>query len=444
MERWKSQFVTPHTQTPGPKGRRWICVMLTVLLFLLPGCRDEDTVTVYCLTGIYQANGVYVTNGERMETVMTFSYDANGNMVTLDNGGQPFNYTYDDRGNILSVPTIIADNDPGTVKYTYDDQDRLIEQKEYDHDGSFDEGFLYAYDAASRITAYHAIDQAGNILKTISTYTYDPIGGKATHTDSRGSSGPYWTYTESGALLTEGRDPASAVGTLYTYSYDSSGRILRRDQNQNGKDAGYVEYTYSEDGSSVLITDTDLTENTVSRTSCHLDESGRITKKAVLNDNGQSVSEETWIYDEVGNVTSHKQTDSGKEIIWEWTYNDAGQILTVSHAQRHPSSGEEHTLYREYRYDEHGNLVWETTKPGSEIGLQYSYQAFTLPRSRAEKVMAIQAQLLEHGEVGPALPQAPTLWKTVHTGVPSVPVSPVLLPDYGKLFGEESCTFCRF
>ena len=34
------------------KGHRWLCVMLTVLLFLLPGCSRKDTVTVNCLTGI--------------------------------------------------------------------------------------------------------------------------------------------------------------------------------------------------------------------------------------------------------------------------------------------------------------------------------------------------------------------------------------------------------
>jgi YD repeat-containing protein len=151
------------------------------------------------------------------------------------------------------------------------------------------------------------------------------------------------------------------LGNTATYTYSPSGNLL------STKDAKGNVTTYNYDARGNLLKLTDATNNSTNFT---YNAAGDVTN---LED--ASGNKAAYIYDSNGNMkreTMKVATPTGdKEFITEWTYNDEGQIESVTQEGRtvtyeyesgRQSASIENNRRTEYRYNSQGKLV-ETIYP---------------------------------------------------------------------------------
>ena len=174
----------------------------------------------------------------------TYTYDDNGNILSVSDGTNTTSYEYD------SQNQLIRENNQAlgkTWRYNYDDGGNLISRLGYDYTtgdvGSVTAPDLFSYtdsEWGDLLTAYKAVfayDEIGNILSdgtwtytwkhgrqlasmtkgtTTWTYTYDANGMRTGRTCSNGY--PY-KYTYNGSLLTK----LDAGGIILYFTYDANG-----------------------------------------------------------------------------------------------------------------------------------------------------------------------------------------------------------------------------
>lgn len=372
------------------KGHRWLCVMLTVLLFLLPGCRDEDTVTVYCLTGIR-----YITDGVESEFHPQLIYDSSGNLLKLDYDYACWEYTYDEHGNVLTGTTNKFNQK--NMVFTHDDQNRRVTKLEYNQNGTFSRGYRCTYNSQGQKTANIQIEEDGTETGWKETFSYDAAGRMRSwqifmEEDLLRDIG--WVYDDNGNLLEEWQTSMGKT-TRHLYSYDSGNKLLSRRTDKSGAEPERYEYLYSDNGRSITELYTKGDQEIPTRRTYQLDENGNLLRKLRLNTFDEAIDKDIWTYDESGNLLSSMRVKNYGQTITnnQWTYDENGRQLTAS-TQFNGSLG----LIRwgrAYRYDASGNLVWSSANADSPSGTKYIYTAYTVPRINAENVQRQQQELLD-------------------------------------------------
>ncbi|MEG5082027.1 putative Ig domain-containing protein [Microcoleus sp. AT8-B4] len=352
---------------------------------------------------------------------VTFERDAEGRIVSVtDPDGKKVKYEYDTKGDLVAV----KDREENSTQFKYEDEDRphfLTEvidslgrsgvKTEYDEQGRlkqiidangsavelvydpnnsiqkvkdvFGKETTYVYDSRGNVLTEidplgkridRTYDADNNVLtetvitselnaagilvevKSKTEWTYDSRGNKLTEKDALGNVSR-WTYNSRGQVLSE----TDALGNTATYTYSPRGNLLTT------KDAKGNVTSYSYDTRGNILSITDATNNT---TNFQYDAAGNVTN---LEDS--SGHKATYIYDSNGNMlreTMKVATPTGeKEFVTEWTYNNEGQIKSVTQGGRtltyeykagRQSASIENNRRTEYRYNSEGKLV-ETIYP---------------------------------------------------------------------------------
>ncbi|MFF3159657.1 RHS repeat-associated core domain-containing protein, partial [Streptomyces sp. NPDC057910] len=257
------------------------------------------------------------------ETVAKTRADLTGGPVvkTLDQGG--------------------GDRAGTTVKR--DDAGRVVEEK--DADGK------------TTTTAYN---KRGEVEKTtgpdgaVTTHTYDDATGRVLETvtvsgDGKRTEKRAYTYDRATGRVTGVYDPADKEGTLISYRYNFTGKVLEVAY-PDGKKIGQ-----GFDRHGQLTSATDITGATTHYT---YNKDGTL-KQAVQKtaDGRTTLAEVAYAYDGLGRVV---KVERGNKSVTVYGYNDAGQITSDKTTRADGSVITEAA----YVYDAHGNLASRTdTRP---------------------------------------------------------------------------------
>ena len=376
--------------------------------------------------------------GKILTSSATYSDNGNALVTSTDTAGNVTTYRYDPDTNVLEWVEHPEDNDSDKTFYTYDEMYRVVSASlgevlpyqevsytytddllteittsstKYTFDyGAFDlrssvqvgDKILasYAYeDGTQRLTelAYgnggkvnYSYDNQGRVTKdtyedgeTVS-YLYDNSGSLATVIDSQSgiTTTYYYDFIDRLAKYTEkGTDYSHSV----EYGFDSKNNLSAQKEIINGV-SRVTGYTYDEDNRLDTLT---MEGHTVDYT---YDALGRVVTQEVKNGE-ETVLTTTYTYYDPSDTTtstqvkSIQQTADNYSLTLSYTYDDNGNILTISDGANtlRYQYGEGNKLTREddsvvglstsYLYGENGNLFAELRRPYGDgaTGAQTAY-----------------------------------------------------------------------
>jgi RHS repeat-associated protein len=271
----------------------------------------------------YNASGTQVN-------VLTFTYDANDNLLTAANDAATNTLSYDALDRTASVQSPFAT----VLTYSYDAaNNRTLVQD------SFGGITTRVYDALNRVTTIMFGGTSQTPLREDFTYTpRDQVAGQIRFSDLAG---------------------ANEIGSS-TFTYDSMGRLANL-QHLDGSGVNIANYTNTYDLASRITSET---LNGGLPTSYSYDATNELTNDSVV----------TYSYDLNGNRTmpgyttglANELTSDGT---WTYTYDKNGNVI----GQTNPSTGEVFS----YGYDNRNRLVsaQDTTTSGVQMQATYVYDA---------------------------------------------------------------------
>ncbi len=205
----------------------------------------------------------------------------------------------------------------------------------------------------TRLSAVTEFDLNGNPIEKSQYSRYD--GSVAIFTK--------WTYDEHSNMtsrIVDNREVNNVTEEKYSYELDEKGRKIKMMEN-NSTRGDHLEhiYIYHEDGS---YTDT-LKNNTQIISIMDYNENDKIIK-------GNNLMYQSFIYNEIdehGNYSKKKTTYAsgpGNEINYANDYDSLGNLIRRSIDKR----------YREYEYNENGDIIKETRFDTGEQSLIFLYK----------------------------------------------------------------------
>ncbi len=262
---------------------------------------------------------------------------------TYGNANHTLNYTYDANGNILSVS-----DGTNTTTYTYDALGQLIQE----NNGAAGKSWNYTYDSGGNILSKTEQDSTGNTLSTVS-YGYDTTWGDllTSYNGSPVSSDAIGNITAyNGKTLTyqAGRQLASitANGVTSSYIYNEAGL---RTSKTVGTDA--TTYTYKQGQLAGVQT-------SQYRLNFHVDPNGQIAGFTCRMADGAQM-DYTYVKNQQGDILA--VIDPAGAEAATYTYDAWGRILSVGGydaglAERNP------LRYRGYIYDSETGFYYVSSR----------------------------------------------------------------------------------
>ena len=300
----------------------------------------------------------FLNSGFAAQRVM--QYDGRG---TLLEDGRTYTYLYDGSGEIWSREVC-----------TYDAQDRVLTRR---IEGSYDDGVevAYAYDAAGRLLREEVLQSSG---KTVFAYAYDANGN----------------------CISETRTGEDGYDYTLVRTFDAAGNMLTLDYT-DADGSSHRENTYDKNGN--RLTDYYETDGLQTRTTNTYDSQGRMLSE-VYEWDGEGRTEETWTYNERGDITEHCVTyPEGYTVrnVYEYQYDADGNMTRC----RSSAEGE---VFRvdEYSYNGFGCLVKAHTVNHYGVGegawTEDCTETWTwrfLPNAEAESNYGKAAPYLESADI---------------------------------------------
>ena len=319
--------------------------------------------------------------GERSTTLVTYAYDAAGNLARIINStGDPLRFRYDDQHRITSW----EDRNGTAFGYVYDHRGRVL--RTVGPDGTYSGRFRY--DEAARTTRY--TDSQGHE----SVYVYNEAYKIVAETDNLGHT-TRTEWDETGRLPVSVTDP---LGRTTRYTYDDLGNLTRIDRADGttvtavhdddclplevrGPDGSVWRHTYDDRGNRTSSTDplgevTRYSYNEAGHLTAVTDPLGHTTTvvpdaaglpSAVTDPLGNTTTvrrgphgRPTALTDPLGNTVRHGWTIEGKPA---WRENPDG-------------------ARERWEWDGEGNLVTHTDEAGHTTS--YTYTHFDLPATRTD------------------------------------------------------------
>lgn len=284
----------------------------------------------------YEASKVVKVTGPFGQAV-TFSYDAEGRVnraVAAD--GRVYAYAYDANNNLISVTY----PDGKTRRYVYE-----VETLPNALTGIIDENGVrfatYAYDTLGRaISTQHA---NGAELTSV-TYNTD---GTSTVSDAKGNISNYKFLTQFGVVKPYSLSgaPAAAIGGT-DFTYDENGFLASK------TDFNGTVTTYTHDAKGNETSRTEAAGTAHARTSTATWHQTLHLPLTVTEPGGRTTS---YTYDARGNLLAKTVAAGQQTRIWQYTYNNAGQVT----AEADPRGA-----VTRYTYDTAGNLATVTNALG--------------------------------------------------------------------------------
>ena len=287
-----------------------------------------------------------------------YEYDLFGNPVKLtDREGRSISYVYDGAGRLLKKTS-----SDGFIEYTYDEFDNILSLS------NEKETYFYEYNGFGEVVRA----QRG---KTKHTYAYTPDGLLKSHTVSD-SGIPTAVY---GFLYDKRGNPIkfSMPGDTETVTYDSVGRVVKKQLSSTGAEKLY---TYYPDGMLKKQT-TRLAGNIVYSEFCRYDRCGN----KILSDKNNAVRK--YRYDLANRL---KGVDNPDGSITEYEFDSCGNIkLEYCVTDRYTEKtsffydSENRLLMKDgasavtMQYDKNGNLIKRTDGIGQAAAVShFGYDAF--------------------------------------------------------------------
>ncbi len=248
-----------------------------------------------------------------------YSYTAKGRTVTFTDGkGSDYVYNFDEFGRLVSEKNRIN----GTQSYTYNDNAELKAKKDFE--GNVTEIF---YDEKTRTSRTKYTDGTESII------VYDECGNVLSATNESGSLS--YAYDKAGLLI---KETDSKTGETVSYFYDKVGRRTRLVSRERDISYGYgknselltqkdrlkqleIHYKYDVCGRE---TERRFGNGVVQKT--RYDKAGRTVSIAQYTGNGNLISGEAYVYDNVGR-RSHTVNDKG--LVTVYKYDNQSRLETV-------------------------------------------------------------------------------------------------------------------
>ena len=370
-----------------------IALCMTSLLF---ACAPAGRETVYCLTKVET-----VMSDGGVEKVVQIQYDRDGRLLSYQEEakGQSqlrFQRSYDKQGGYtekhpetgivtsyspegwLLSEVGYVDTETMTGKewfsnhYTYDENGDLTTKTRNSGDTVQVTKYRREYAAPGKL-AWEEM-YSGDELYLRTTHTYDGQGNllnaRLSFTEGSVQEDSY-TYDAAGNMLTEHHYSLSSGITTNTgvdYVYDDRGNLLE-------------EHHYTDD------------HNIHSSSFYTYDDQGNRLTWA-QEGNGNKITME-WSYDQNGNVLTFFQDHNGT---WErmvYTYDAAGRCLkAVTTSSRFSGDA---AVEETYTYDENGNLICHarTDTHGNVAETRYTYQAYRAAGEQLQTILAHQDTVWE-------------------------------------------------
>jgi len=196
----------------------------------------------------FKAAGGYKDSKERIKEFIVL-YDKL--IETYSNGGKrTYDYSYDDKGNVLKKVETDSDGKKHNYEYSYDKKDNVIKEMVIFSDGS-NRSYEYSYDDYGNLikkvhtsddgktyTYEYSYDNKGNIIKETLTTFY---GSRQTAENS---------YDDCGNLFKRVIIDDSNKTHTYTYEniYDDYGNLIKKVEVQDGGNTYTTEYGYDNYG----------------------------------------------------------------------------------------------------------------------------------------------------------------------------------------------------